>query len=725
MKSIILKIVTTFILLLSLNSYAERPPYSGNLDALDSNCSFLPAEVECLKGGWYLDYIGMNYIYDNNYDLTPDFTVGIMDTGIGYHSDIDLCEVGQTDCLVTDISDYGSNTPIAKIGEITGHGNAITSIFSGSRNELNGMRSIVQAKTLFISHSSIGDQFDDLMNNNISEPKIVNFSFHIRLNNMLIGQYLNTLHEYRKLLLQYPNTLFVVAAGNDNIDAKYSSGALHYAYIGDYDSATETEKNDESNYELSKLPNVIIVAANNHKGVLFEYSNYGESVDITAPSGIFAAGCSDDFKSTYYKSKSWLSQGDYYGYYNKSYGLTDLLWDFFVTTVDANDDFNKPCEDNLGIANGTSTSTPIVAGAAAILLNRNTTLTPAQLKGYLTQTPSLIKTGLRYSTDINSSNGYGNLCQGVPYLDYCNVRTPLLNIEKSMKQYETEHKVVEDFTGMLNRLKTSNYPVKINRSKLPYGIYFNNFSYLGVNASNYSSLTTPSIKYELKKNDLLFNLTQSGRSNMDTSTYNYNLSFKYYSDIDVIIKIVDSNTGSIVGSFTLQKGSINQKSITFSAKNNFRLNFINDTVESGNLVITNMSLLGISLDLSQMKVTGMKEFINTDNISYSTTGNNFYSFFPSEKIYSSFINTGDDFNIKLPYIIKKLKFTYNSVETRTGIIPYFQISDGNNKLLYTNNNLAPFGTEREATVNIPQGTNSIRFTGNISNIYFDKFEYTH
>ena len=81
---------------------------------------------------------------------------------------------------------------------------------------------------------------------------------------------------YRKLMREFPNHLFVNSAGNGvkgpdgtAIDGRYHSPALHYSQIG----------------RLSLVPNAIFVAAMQEDGKLRESSNYGESVEIAAPAG--------------------------------------------------------------------------------------------------------------------------------------------------------------------------------------------------------------------------------------------------------------------------------------------------------------------------------------------------------------------------------------------------------------------------------------------------------
>ncbi len=590
MKLFILKTVTILLLMMSFNSFSVTPLHSSNLDDVDINCDPFHLVDECLKGGWYLDYIGMQYIYDNDYDLTPNFNVGIVDSSVGHHVSIDLCDnQGQENCLVTDISTPDiDNKIIPKVGDITSHGNMVTSIFSGSKNEENGMRSIVQAKTIFVSfHSRDGDNdgLDILLLNNPS-IKIVNLSFAQKANNITTGQNLSNYHNYREYISNHPDTLFVVSAGNGKKDAKKSNGALHYDFIGDYATATDSEKNDEANYVLSKLQNLIVVAANDHHGVIYSYSNYGESVDITAPSNIFAAGCNDDTQSTYLKSHSSLIDYDsFYGYEKMTPNIFFKLWDYLYDSVSASDSYDIPCSDNEPVADGTSTASPITAGAAAILLARDETLKPRDLKAYLTNTDNLIKTIYRYSTDSNSFEGKAHLCPGLTYYDYCTLSTPILNIEKSMKQYEADNTIVDDFEGDL------------------YSFF------------NYARL---------------------------------------------------------------------------------------------------------------------KQYVSENNITYLATQNKYIDFYPSPNPLVankcirfrliSYLGAGDIF-INSAKRLKKVFIRYTIYESRPN--KYFGIYDENNNQVYYDNSIQNFGNFEEATFYIQDGTNSLRFSGDVDAMHIDKIEYTY
>ncbi|WP_413098191.1 S8 family peptidase [Streptomyces sp. Inha503] len=117
----------------------------------------------------------------------------------------------------------------------------------------------------------------------------------------------------------------VVSAGNDNANA--------------------------SDYAPGNCTNVITVAASNRNAERAQYSNYGSRIDITAPGGKGGGiGGPDDIGSTY------------------NQGKTD------------------PGRETYGYLYGTSMAAPHISALAALLLQRNPNLTPAQIEQAITTT---------------------------------------------------------------------------------------------------------------------------------------------------------------------------------------------------------------------------------------------------------------------------------------------------------------------------------------------------
>ncbi|MFJ4969316.1 S8 family peptidase [Streptomyces sp. NPDC088755] len=113
-------------------------------------------------------------------------------------------------------------------------------------------------------------------------------------------------------------TSVVVAAGNDNADA--------------------------SAYSPAGCANVITVAASDREGNRAAYSNYGRAVDVTAPGGETAVRADDGIWSTINKGTRALGGEGYASY------------------------------------QGTSMATPHIAGLAALVKQKNPSLTPAQIE---------------------------------------------------------------------------------------------------------------------------------------------------------------------------------------------------------------------------------------------------------------------------------------------------------------------------------------------------------
>jgi serine protease len=115
--------------------------------------------------------------------------------------------------------------------------------------------------------------------------------------------------------------------------------------------AAGNESQNVANATPANCQNVVTVAAVNRTGGRAFYSNFGTGVDVAAPGGELTATTSiNGVLST-------LNQG---------------------TTV--------PIADNLAFYQGTSMATPHVAGAVALVLSRNPSLSPASVESLLKST---------------------------------------------------------------------------------------------------------------------------------------------------------------------------------------------------------------------------------------------------------------------------------------------------------------------------------------------------
>jgi len=126
-------------------------------------------------------------------------------------------------------------------------------------------------------------------------------------------------------------TTVVVAAGNENIDAKISAPA--------------------------NCPGVITVASSNILGGRSFYSNYGGTVTVAAPGG---------------------------GYSDYVQGATSIK-DIILSTLPTGDTTSTD-DTTYGFMAGTSQATPHVSGVIALMLAVNPSLTPAKIKNILIST---------------------------------------------------------------------------------------------------------------------------------------------------------------------------------------------------------------------------------------------------------------------------------------------------------------------------------------------------
>ncbi|MEO6085451.1 MAG: S8 family serine peptidase, partial [Umezawaea sp.] len=120
-------------------------------------------------------------------------------------------------------------------------------------------------------------------------------------------------------------TTVVVAAGNSNADA--------------------------SGFSPASCNNVVTVAANSREGNRSYYSNYGAKVDITAPGG-----------------ETWR-------------GSTPAPQNGILSTL--NTGYTSPGSETYASYQGTSMAAPHIAGLVALMLGKNSSLTPAQVEALL------------------------------------------------------------------------------------------------------------------------------------------------------------------------------------------------------------------------------------------------------------------------------------------------------------------------------------------------------
>ena len=313
---------------------------------------------------WHLEDIGMPAAWDITTG-SAEVVIGVADGGIYRNHD----ELGKT--RVVKVLTNGGGVADKS------HGTAVTSAIVGNTNNKMGITAINHVSSAAFS-TYHGDSFSAPMKQSCAGytgVKVTNHSWGLdwKLRTWPESDKNNGGKKYgkddiRDFVSAYPidafsNTLvnwgsaraavsdqpclFVKSAGNNFSDAKYDGGALHYKSSGSGDA------------QLVPLKNLVVVGAYiknmEHGRVLAMYSNFGDSVDIAAPT---------EFKAA--KEDNVLSDDSYWeasspNLYGTSYS---------------------------GAFGGTSAATPVVTGVASLIYAVNPSFTAAEVKQILLESAS-------------------------------------------------------------------------------------------------------------------------------------------------------------------------------------------------------------------------------------------------------------------------------------------------------------------------------------------------
>jgi len=172
---------------------------------------------------------------------------------------------------------------------------------------------------------------------------------------------------------------------NDNDSICYKDGDTTTIGLGQL-------SNDESSLEL-----VIAVGATNHDNKRASYSNYGKYLDLSAPGG--------DGDSIFENIVGMVST-DISG--DLGWSKTEYL-NIFGETITGDSNPNYISEDPFQV--GTSYSSPVVAGVAALVIAANPNLTRAQIFDILQTTADKVG-GYTYTNGRSSELGYGKVNAG-------------------------------------------------------------------------------------------------------------------------------------------------------------------------------------------------------------------------------------------------------------------------------------------------------------------------
>ena len=309
------------------------------------------------SAGYFTNHLIRNVIENNPNLYTPNFKVGVTDSGL-IEQQPDLHKF-------VNIGALNPNTDSA-------HGTAVFGISFGSQPENQiGTLGITNSFTNFISYPeneepaiSFELTFDWL---NEQESRIINGSIALRpqTSHHALAHPLTKAEEIahvkdhealrRKFKLN-PQKLYIFAAGNSASYAKWNNGAIHYVVNSTGDDIV-----------LDKLDNVIVVAAMGYDNNLHYYSDFGESIDVATTSGVYAPAAFEG-RLQYYDG---LKYG--MGRFNNDLGSGG----FKIETEDYHLKIDLPNFD------GTSAASPITAGMASLLLSMDPSMSGAELKDAL------------------------------------------------------------------------------------------------------------------------------------------------------------------------------------------------------------------------------------------------------------------------------------------------------------------------------------------------------
>ena len=379
----------------------------------------------------------LSVLHDNKYLFTPDFPVGIIDAGFytnheDFHDYIQNILPTTTDTHGTSVLSLFSSAEVQNFLGIHGIINAVSYIGDYSDelstnlsnyqeySELQNVKVITQSMTLeyCTSYRAVDENHECWSGG--AEYNLVDMVNHVE-----------ALAPVRQHFIDNPDTLFVLSAGNESVDASWMNGAVHYRYVAAEGVNPET-------VVFEPLDNLLVVAAVGYGGVLHNYSDYGESVDLAVISGVLAARCVDE-NGSYYAADD---TEDGYGIYRQNSDLGNS---------------GAPCDstghgNGNNAFNGTSAAAPIAAGMSALLLNMDLSMSPAQVKTLLTQNSS--KATSRYTGTCDEND----VCDTQSLSETSKAELPIPNLFDAYTQLkiDIELQVDNDISSLANLTREIN-----------------------------------------------------------------------------------------------------------------------------------------------------------------------------------------------------------------------------------------------------------------------------
>jgi len=294
-------------------------------------------------------------------------TVAILDTGVSSdHPDL------PSGIFVQGYNAVQNNNPTTDTEDDFGHGTFVAGIIaaqwdnSGTPNACEGgtfnggMAGLAGAPGLIkIMPVKVLDNNGSGTSESIIGGMDFAFALGVRIFNISLGGPPDPLEQAEVNTILAGNGIIVAAAGNE-------SGPLDYP---------------------AAYPGVISVGATDQNDNVAWYSNFGTGLDLVAPGG-YAAGSFDNFNGSYTFSPD-----------------QDMFSTIDECPNPADSEFIRSSDSLYGEADGTSFATPMVAGAAALLLALNPGMTNIQVMNRLINTAD----SLNGNRGWDPHSGYGRL----------------------------------------------------------------------------------------------------------------------------------------------------------------------------------------------------------------------------------------------------------------------------------------------------------------------------
>ncbi len=395
---------------------------------------------------WHLEHIGIEQAWDVTIG-NDKFDIGIADSIDTYQTQHEDLKGKFTEATINEIDpnfefSFHGTAVAGSIGAITDNDKGISGVnwlnpLVGGYGSYEGIKSIISKDRVPLINISL--ELSEYVPSGFVPSNLID------VGKRRLRTYLGS-RDYRKLAAFYYNKLFIYAAGNGigngegfngifGVDAILDNGALHYAL--------------PLSNQLSKKNNIILVAALVNDNRLLYSSNYGESIDIAAPS---------NYKSTKSNTSSvTLPSAELDTYYESD--------EYAINTY----------KDAFG---GTSSAAPVVTGVASLILAVDQSLTASEVKSILVNSATTSATE-RYISFTDAGENNSNiqaLAHPIPILNAASALTMTKEIKEG-REVLIEHAFSDPFKATIT----------VNLSSANESVTFKSFDYKASVKSNASS----------------------------------------------------------------------------------------------------------------------------------------------------------------------------------------------------------------------------------------------